>query len=198
MLPYLLFWLAHLCQGREAVKIFGNISIINCTVVPCHFQGGVPQQLLEHKCVPSAIHQVFAGEGVSIEVRAGFLYTTGMVVMCHRQPQSVHREHPAVLVTEQIIFRLATSDGHILPQKGHHHRAQGDSLDFAIFVVAKQNLPCVQIHIPVLDIADSSRAASAVHQEINNDPVSIVAEGAVLLRPFQQSQRKRKTSPRLA
>ena len=92
------------------------------------------------------------------------------------------------MVTKQIIFRLASPDGHILLQEGHHRRTQRDSLYFAIFVVAKQNLPCVQIHIPVLDIADRGRTASAVHQEINNDPVSIVAEGAVLFRLFQQSQ----------
>ena len=63
---------------------------------------------------------------------AGFLYAPRLVVASHRQPQAIHGEHPAVLVTEQVIFRCAAADWHILPKNGYHLRAERDGLDFAV------------------------------------------------------------------
>ena len=36
---YLLSWLRHLRKGREAVKVLGDIRIVNGAVVFRHFQG---------------------------------------------------------------------------------------------------------------------------------------------------------------
>ena len=48
-----------------------------------------------------------------------------------------------------------------------------------------------QIHIPVLDIADGSRTASGVEQIVDNDPVSVFGEVALLFGLFQQDQQFR-------
>ena len=40
---YLLFWLIHLCERGEAVKVLGNVRIIDGAVVLCHFQGAMPK-----------------------------------------------------------------------------------------------------------------------------------------------------------
>lgn len=67
-----LFRLAHLRQRREAVIVFGNVRIVNRTIMFRHFQGGVSQQSLEHERIPTAIYQILAGEGVAIQMGRGF------------------------------------------------------------------------------------------------------------------------------
>ena len=74
---------------------------------------------------------------------ACFLHTTGLVVAGYGKPQGIHGEHTTILIAEKIIVCLASADGHILPQNRHHHRAEGDGLDFAVLVVAENDLPCV-------------------------------------------------------
>ena len=155
----------------------------------CHFQSGVSQYLLEHQSVATTIHKIFASEGVSIEMCAGFVYTTGLVMASHGQSQTIHGQHTTILVTEQVILWLASPNGHILTQYGHHQGAEGNSLDFAVFVMTQQDLSGVQVHIPVLNITDSRRTAATVHKEIDDDPISIFAERTILFGAFQQSQK---------
>ena len=81
----------------------------------------------------------------------------------HRQPQTVHREHTTILVTEQIVLRFSATNGHILPEDGNHLRAERNGLNFAVLIMPKNDLPCIKVYIPVLDIADGGRAAAAVH-----------------------------------
>ena len=93
-----LFWLIELSQGREAVIVFGNVRIVNRTIMIRHFQGGVSQQSLEHERIPTAIYQILAGEGVAIQMGRGFLHPSGLIVPSNRQPQTIHGEHPTILV----------------------------------------------------------------------------------------------------
>ena len=63
---YLLFGLVHLCERGKTVEVLGNIRIIDGAVVLCHFQSAMTQQLLEHKCITTAINKVFPGKGMPI------------------------------------------------------------------------------------------------------------------------------------
>ena len=87
---YLLFCLRHLRQGRETVKVFGNVRIVNGTIVLRHFQGTMSQQLLEHERIPATIHQILAGECMAVQMGACFLHATGLVMPSHSKPQAVH------------------------------------------------------------------------------------------------------------
>jgi len=52
--------------------------------------------------------------------------------------------------------------------------------------MAQGNLPSVKIHIPILDIADSSGAAAAIEQEVDDRPAPIIAEVTVLVWLLQK------------
>ena len=80
----LFFWLIHLCQGGEAVKVFRNIRVIDSTVMLCHFQGAMSQQLLEHERITATINKIFPGKGVAVKMGACFLHAPGLIVPCHR------------------------------------------------------------------------------------------------------------------
>ena len=86
---YLAFGLLQLRQGRKTVKIFGNIRIVNSAVVFCHSKGGMPKELLEHKRITAAVNQIFAGEGVSEQMKTCLLDASGCVVMGYSEPQGV-------------------------------------------------------------------------------------------------------------
>ena len=80
--------------------VFHNIVIEQIAVMLRHFQGGVSQQSLEHERIPTAIHQILAGEGVAIQMGRGFLYPSGLIVPSDCQPQTIHGQHPTILVAE--------------------------------------------------------------------------------------------------
>ena len=57
--------------------------------------------------------------------------------------------------------------------------------------MAKDYLMVFQIHILVLNVADGSRTAACVEQIVDDDPVPVFSEIALLLRLFQQDQQFR-------
>ena len=71
----------------------------------------MPQQLLKHKRIPTAVHQIFAGKGMPEQVNAYLLYTTGAIIMSNSQPQSVLREHFPILIAEQIFPKKQSDFG---------------------------------------------------------------------------------------
>ena len=81
-----------------------------------HFQGGMTQEPLKHEHISATIYQILAGEGVAIEMGRSFLHPSGLIVPSNRQSQTIHGQHPAILVAEEVFIRLAPSDWHILPQ----------------------------------------------------------------------------------
>ena len=82
------FWLGnflflpstHSFKRGEVIKPIGKVSVINGTVVFCHFQGRMSQQLLEGKCVSSAVQQILSGKGMSEHVD-GSLFNASLVVI---------------------------------------------------------------------------------------------------------------------
>jgi hypothetical protein len=84
------------------------------------------------------------------------------------------------LVAEQVSIGLAFADCHIVPQNEHHITTQGNDLNLFAFGVAEHDLPCLQINVPVLDVADGSRSTPAIQQEIDDNPTAILAEIAML------------------
>ena len=54
--------------------------------------------------------------------------------------------------------------------------------------MAENDLLAFKIHIAVLDISNCTRSTTAIHKEIDNDPVAIFAEITACRRLFQQPQ----------
>ena len=181
---YFCFLGNHLHQRRGIIEVLDDISIINCAILFRHIQSGMTKQGLERESISSAIHKVFPGKGVAIQMGRGFLHPSGLIVPSYRQPQTIHGQHITILIAEQVIVALTTADSHILPQNRYHHRAERNGLDFAILIVAEDDLPCIQIHIPVLNIADGGSTATAVHKKIDDHPITVFAEGTVLRIAF--------------
>ena len=69
-------------------------------------------------------------------------------------PQSIFCQHTSIHITEKVILRLPATDFHIVPQNISHKTAKWNHLNFTIFVMTKNNLHGIEIHIPILDIAD--------------------------------------------
>jgi len=111
------------------------------------------------------------------QVNAGFLHTTGAVIVGNSKPQGVLREHFPILIAKQILRCFSLAYRHVFPENGNHLRTQRNRLNLAILRMPIHNLPRPQIHVPNLDVPHSRRPASAIEQEINNHPVSVFRKG---------------------
>ena len=119
-------------------------------------------------------------------MNGGFRNAPPVVISCDGLTQRRFGQHTAKLVAEQVGIGLALTDSHIIPKNEHHITTQGNDLNLFAFGVAEHDLPCVQINVPVLDVADGSRSTTAVHQEIDDNPTAIFTEITVLFRLLQQ------------
>lgn len=113
---------------------------------------------------------------------ACLLDTSGLVVVCHSEPQGVLCEHFSILITEQVVLWLAPPDCHVFSQNHKHLGAKGADLNPTILCVPIHHLPTVQVHIPVLNVAKGRSSTPRVQQIIDNHPVAILAEITVLGR----------------
>lgn len=75
---------------------------------------------------------------------------------------------------------------YVVPQNGHHLGAERNGLDFAVLCVAVNDLPCAQIHIPILNVPHRGSPATAVQQEIDNHPIPIFRERTVCIWLLEQ------------
>ena len=90
----------HLRQGREPVIAFGDVRIVDCTIVLCHFQRCVSQQLLERERITTAVYQVFPRESVPEQMDGGLFYSAMIVIMRDGKAQSIFRQHLSILIAE--------------------------------------------------------------------------------------------------
>ena len=74
------FTLRYLCQWGEVIKIFGDVGIENLTIMLCHFQSAMPQQMLKRKGVPITINQILSGESMTEQVARGFSHPSASIV----------------------------------------------------------------------------------------------------------------------
>ena len=150
-----------------------------------HFQCRMTQEFLEHKRIAAAINEVFTGESMAEKVEGGFLYTPASVIALNGKAEGIGGQHFAVFITEKVITISAAARFAVIPQNTNHLRTEGDYLNFVRFGMPEYDPTIGKINIPVLDIANRSRAAPAVHQKIDDDPITILTEGAILFWPFQ-------------
>ena len=86
---YLFFWLCQLCQRRKIIKVIGQVTIKNGTIVFCHVKRRMPHEPLQPKCIASTINKIFPCKGVTEKVYACLLDSSCTIIMLHREPQSV-------------------------------------------------------------------------------------------------------------
>ena len=150
-----------------------------------HIQCAMPHQLLQSKGIAATVHQIFLCKSVSVFVNGGSLDSSVIVVSSDCVAQRILCQLPTIHIAEQIILWRTFSDSHVLAQNVCHHRAEGDDLDFAVFVVSVGDTQRRQIYILILNKSDSSRSSATVHEEVDHNPTSELPEVTVLCWPFQ-------------
>ena len=125
-------------------------------------KGTVSQQLLENQCIPTAIYKEFSGKCMSEEVYACSANTTLVIIFLDCAGESVLRHHFSINRTEQIVFGCATTNAHVFRQNLCHLAAQRNRLQFSCFGMTVDHTLVRQRNIPVLNVADCSRAATRI------------------------------------
>ena len=143
--------LLELRQGREIVVILGDVSIIDCAIVLCHFQSRMPQQSLKCESVAPAAHQILSSKGVPKKMRACLCNASALIIASDALTQSAIGELFSAFVAEQKIGIAAAANLLILPQNHCHLPTQRNRLHFLVFIVARNDLPLLQIHIAISD-----------------------------------------------
>ena len=160
MNPYFLF--CQLSQRWEGIKIVWNVRIIDGTIMFCHSKGTVSQQLLENQCIPTAIYKEFSGKCMPEKVNTCSAYSTLVIIFLDCTGESIFRHHFSINRTEQIVFGCATTNAHVFRQYLCHLAAQRNRLQFPCFGMTVDHTLVRQRNIPVLNVADCSRAATRI------------------------------------
>ena len=166
--------------------VLDNVIVENVAVVASHLQCRVSHDLLKGERIAAAVYQILSGKGVSECVDRSSLHTSAVVVLHDSKPQGVLSQETAELITEQVVGRFALSDCHVIPQNGHHRRAEGDDLNLSVLRVPENNLSAAQVYILILNVANSGSPTTAVQKEVHDDPIPILAEVAVCFRLLQE------------
>jgi len=80
---YFLFGFLHLCKRGEAVKVIGDVRIIDGTIVLGHVQRFMSQKGLKCEGIAAAVYQILSGEGVPELMQTCLLDTASPVVLCN-------------------------------------------------------------------------------------------------------------------
>ena len=169
--------------------VLDNVIVENVAVVASHLQCRVSHDLLKGERIAAAVHQILTSEGVSECVDRSPLHASAIVVLHDSKPQGVLSQEAAELITEQVVGRFALSDCHVIPQNGHHRRAEGDDLNLAVFRVPENNLSAAQVYILILNVANGGSPTTAVQKEVHDDPIPILAELTIGFRLSQERQK---------
>ena len=158
-------------------------------LVASHLQCRMPHDLLKGERIATAINQILPSEGVSECMDRSSLHTSAVVVLHNGEPQSILCQEAAELITEQVVGRFALSDCHVIPQNGHHRRAEGNDLNLAILRMPENNLSTAQVYILILNVSYCGSPTTAVQKEVHDDPIPILAELAIGFRLSQERQK---------
>ena len=166
--------------------VFDDVIIEQIAIVASHLQRGVSHEPLKGESITAAIHKILPSKGVPERMDRSPLHASAVVVLHDSKPQGVLSQETAELITEQVVGRFALSDCHVIPQNGHHRRAEGNDLNLAVFRVPENNLSAAQVYILILNVANCGSPTTAVEQEIDDDPIPILTEVAVGFRLLQE------------
>ncbi len=148
----------------------------------------MPHEPLKGERIAAAVHQIFPGEGVPERMDGSPFHAPGVVVLHDGEPQSIFCQEAAELIAEKIVRYLALTHCHVVPKDGNHGRTEGDDLNLAVLCVPEYNLPPGQVYILDQNVSHRSSPATAVEQEIDDDPIPILTEVAVGFRLLQEGQ----------
>lgn len=169
--------------------VLDDVIIEDIAVVASHLQCRVSHDLLKGERIAAAVHQVLSSEGVSERMDRSPLHASAVVVLHNSEPQGVLSQEAAELITEQVVGRFALSDCHVIPQNGHHRRAEGNDLNLAVLRMPENNLSSAQVYILILNVANSGSPTTTVQKEVHDDPIPILAELTISVR-FRQERQK--------
>ena len=89
-------------------------------------------------------------------------YSTLVIIFLDCTGESIFRHHFSINRTEQIVFGCATTNAHVFRQYLCHLAAQRNRLQFPCFGMTVDHTLVRQRNIPVLNVADCSRAATRI------------------------------------
>ena len=165
---------------------FDDVIVVEITIVTSHLQRGVSHDVLKGECIAAAVHQILASKSVPERMDGSPLHTSAVVVLYDGEPQSVLCQKIPKFITEQIIRRSTTTNCHVIPQNANHCRTEGDNLNFAILRVPKNDLLSAQVYILILNVAYCSSPTATIQQEIDDNPIAILAELTIGFRLLQK------------
>ena len=169
--------------------VFDDVIVEDVAVVASHLQCRVSHDLLKGERIAAAVHQILASEGVSERMDRSPLHASAVVVLHDSKPQGVLSQEAAELITEQVVGRFALSDCHVIPQNGHHRRAEGNDLNLAVLRMPENNLSAAQVYILILNVSYCGSPTTAVQKEVHDDPIPILAELTISVRLSQERQK---------
>ena len=181
-----LFWdrRIHLLQWRNIIKALEDVCIENGTVVFCHFQSRMPQELLQSECVSSTVYQILSCKGMTELVKRSALNAVISIITSDWQTKCVFSELFSMFSAEKIVGCLSASDLHILTKILRQCGTKRNYLYLACFGVPKSDLSAFKVYIPILDISDCWCATATIQEKLNDDPASIFYERTGCRGPF--------------
>lgn len=146
--------LLELSKRRMQVIVLANIAVEYTAIMLCHVQRTVSHKLLKRERISSAVQKVLTSKSVAEFVNGGAVDSSAFVVAGDCVPQSIFSQYTSIHIAEKIIVRLPATDFHVVTQNISHETTKRNHLYFTVFILAKNDLHGIEIHIPILDVAD--------------------------------------------
>ena len=166
--------------------VLDDVIIEQIAVVAGHLQGRVSHEPLKGERITAAINQIHTSKSVTECMDGSTLHASCVVVLHDGEPKSVFCEEVPELVTEQVIRTASCPNCHVVPKDGNHGRTEGNNLNLAVLRVSEDDLFSGKVYILNEYVSHCGSPATAVEQEIDDDPIPILTEITVGFRLLQE------------
>ena len=169
--------------------VLNDVIVEQIAIVASHLQSGVSHKPLKGECIAAAIHKILPSKGVPERMEGSSFHASGIVVLHDSKPQGVLWEEIPKLITEEIVRTVSCPNCHVIPKDSNHGRTERNNLNLAILRVPENDLFSGKVYILDLNVSHRGSPTTAVEKEIDDDPISILAEVAIGFRLLQKDHK---------
>lgn len=169
--------------------VFDDVIVEQVAIVAGHLQGGVSHEPLKGECIAAAIHKILPSKSVPERMDRSSFHTSCVVVLHNGEPQGILREEITEFIAEEPVGTASSTNCHVIPKNSDHGRAERDDLNLAVLGVSENDLFAGKVYILNLNVSHCGSPTAAVEQEIDDDPIPILAEVAVGFRLLQKDHK---------
>ena len=169
--------------------VLNDVIVEQVAVVASHLQRGVSHAPLKGECIAAAIYKILPSKGVPECMDRSPLHASCVVVLYDGEPQGVLCEEVPEFIAEEPVGTASSTNCHVIPKDGHHRRTERNDLNLAVLRVPENDLFSSKVYILDLDVSHCGSPATAVEQEIDDDPIPILTEVAVGFRLLQKDHK---------